>query len=154
MLLKANRGHSFCPLLMSMSEAVYLFYTLIKLYHTKALSDQASSWAPDRIPFLRRPRILVSFVVQQQPFRTTHRLACAGWGQPPEGQARHAGLDRHGQPASQQERHAPEPLSHEPVFVMWPQIRARLCSTAMRSQRSNEDPGQPKKKKKLNPEHQ
>ena len=26
---------------------LYLFYTLIKLYHTKALSDQASSLAPD-----------------------------------------------------------------------------------------------------------
>ena len=26
---------------------IYLFYTLIKLYYTKALSDQASSLAPD-----------------------------------------------------------------------------------------------------------
>ena len=26
---------------------LYLFYTLIKLYYTKALSDQASSLAPD-----------------------------------------------------------------------------------------------------------
>ena len=34
--------HSFCPLLMSVSE-----YTLIKLYYTKALSDPASSLAPD-----------------------------------------------------------------------------------------------------------
>ena len=38
-----------------------LLYTLIKLYYTKALSDQASSLALDWIPFLRRPRIPASF---------------------------------------------------------------------------------------------
>ena len=39
-----------------------LFYTLIKLYYTKALSYQALSLAPDRIPILqRRPRIPASF---------------------------------------------------------------------------------------------
>ena len=37
----------------------YLLYTLIKLYYTKALSDQASSLAPDRILLLRGPRIPV-----------------------------------------------------------------------------------------------
>ena len=37
-----------------------LLYTLIKLYYRKALSDQASSLAPDWILLLRRPRILVS----------------------------------------------------------------------------------------------
>ena len=47
---------------------LYLLYTLIKLYYTKALSDQASSLAPDWILLLRRPRILVSFMVQQQPY--------------------------------------------------------------------------------------
>ena len=44
------------------------FYTLIKLCYTKALSDQVSSLALDWILLLQRPRILVSFVVQQQPF--------------------------------------------------------------------------------------
>ena len=34
----------------------YTFYTLIKLYYTKALSDLASSLAPDQNP-LQRPRI-------------------------------------------------------------------------------------------------
>ena len=36
---------------------LYLFYTLINLYYTKALSDQASSLAPDWISLLQRPRI-------------------------------------------------------------------------------------------------
>ena len=40
---------------------LYPFYTLIKLYCTKALSDQASSLAPDSILLLQRPRILASF---------------------------------------------------------------------------------------------
>jgi len=40
---------------------LYLLYTLIKLYYTKALSDQASSLAPDWILLLWKPRILVSF---------------------------------------------------------------------------------------------
>ena len=35
----------------------YLLYTLIKLYYTKALSDQASSLAPDWILLLWGPRI-------------------------------------------------------------------------------------------------
>ena len=39
---------------------LYLLYTLIKLYYTKALSDQVSSLAPDWILLLRRPRILAS----------------------------------------------------------------------------------------------
>ena len=43
------------------------FYTVIKLYYTKALSDQALSLASDWI-LLQRTRILASFVVQQQPF--------------------------------------------------------------------------------------
>ena len=46
--LKISRGALFLP----PSDAyvrcfLYLFYTLIKLYYTKALSDQASSLAPD-----------------------------------------------------------------------------------------------------------
>ena len=45
-----------------------LLYTLIKLYYTKALSDQALSLAPDRILLLRGPRILVS--IQQRPFNS------------------------------------------------------------------------------------
>ena len=37
-----------------------LLYTLIKLYYTKALSDQVSSLAPDWILLLLRPRIPAS----------------------------------------------------------------------------------------------
>ena len=40
---------------------LYLLYTLIKLYYTKALSDQALSLAPDWILLLQRPRIPASF---------------------------------------------------------------------------------------------
>ena len=40
-IANTNKRHSFCPLLMSVESFVYLFYTLIKLYYTKALSDQA-----------------------------------------------------------------------------------------------------------------
>ena len=39
---------------------LYLLYTLIKLYYTKAPSDQASSLPPDWILLLQRPRIPVS----------------------------------------------------------------------------------------------
>ena len=39
---------------------LYLLYTLIKLYYTKALSNQASSLAPDWILLLWGPRIPVS----------------------------------------------------------------------------------------------
>ena len=39
---------------------LYLLYTLIKLYYTKALSNQASSLAPDWILLLPGPRIPVS----------------------------------------------------------------------------------------------
>ena len=39
---------------------LYLLYTLIKLYYTKTLSDQASSLAPDWILLLQRPRIPAS----------------------------------------------------------------------------------------------
>ena len=44
---------------------LYLLYTLIKLYYTEALNDQASSLAPDWILLLRGPRILASLVIQQ-----------------------------------------------------------------------------------------
>ena len=59
--LKTSRGVLFLP----PSDAyvrsfLYLLYTLIKLYYTKALSDQASSLALDWILLLRRPRIPVS----------------------------------------------------------------------------------------------
>lgn len=40
---------------------LYLLYTLIKLYYTKALSDQASSLAPHWILLLWGPRILASW---------------------------------------------------------------------------------------------
>ena len=40
--------------------SLYLLYTLIKLYYTKALSNQASSLAPDWILLLQRSRIPAS----------------------------------------------------------------------------------------------
>ena len=46
---------------------LYLLYTLIKLYYTKALSNQASSLALDWILLLWRPRIPASSTAQQQP---------------------------------------------------------------------------------------
>ena len=46
---------------------LYLLYTLIKLYYTKALSDPSSSLAPDWIHLLQRPRI-PRLIIQQQPF--------------------------------------------------------------------------------------
>ena len=57
--LKTSRGVLFLP----PSDAyvrsfLYLLHTLIKLYYTKALSDQASSLAPDWILLLWGPRIL------------------------------------------------------------------------------------------------
>ena len=60
--LKTSRGVLFLP----PSDAyvrsfLYLLYTLIKLYYTKALSDPASSLAPDWIRLLRRPRIPASY---------------------------------------------------------------------------------------------
>ena len=58
-LLTLARGYSFCPLLMPVRSFLYLLYTLIKLYYTKALSDQALSLAPDWI-LLWGPRIPVS----------------------------------------------------------------------------------------------
>ena len=53
-------GHSFWPPLMPVRSFLYLLDTLIKLYYTKALSDQASSLAPDWILLLRGPRIPAS----------------------------------------------------------------------------------------------
>ena len=47
-MLTLVRGHSFCPPSdVYVRHFLYLFYTLIKLYYTKALSDQALSLAPD-----------------------------------------------------------------------------------------------------------
>ena len=59
--LKTSRGILFLP----PSDAyvrsfLYLLYTLIKLYYTKALSDQASSLALDWILLLQGPRIQAS----------------------------------------------------------------------------------------------
>ena len=47
-----------------------LLYTLIKLYYTKALSNQTSSLALDWILLLQRPRILVSFRGSATSFQT------------------------------------------------------------------------------------
>ena len=60
--LKTSRGVLFLP----PSDAcvrsfLYLLYTLIKVCYTKALSDQASSLAPDWILLLRGPRIPASW---------------------------------------------------------------------------------------------
>jgi len=68
-VLKASREALFLPPSdVYVRSFLYLFYTLTKLYYTRALSDQASSLAPDWIPLLWRPRILTSFTAQQQPF--------------------------------------------------------------------------------------
>ena len=61
MQLKTSKGVLFLP----PSDAyvrsfLYLLYTLIKLYYTKALNDQALSLPPDWIRLLRRPRIPAS----------------------------------------------------------------------------------------------
>ena len=69
--VKTSRGVFFLPLSdVCVRSFLYLFYTLIKLYYTKALSHQASSLALNWILLLQRLRIPVSFVVQQQPFIT------------------------------------------------------------------------------------
>ena len=76
-MLTLERGHSFYPLLMSMSDAFSIFYTLIKLHYTKALSNQASSLAPDWILLLqRRIPASESSLVQQQPFNNTFSMHC------------------------------------------------------------------------------
>ena len=49
---------------------LYLLYTLIKLNYTKALSDQASSLAPDWILLVRRPRIPASLRGSAKTFQT------------------------------------------------------------------------------------
>ena len=54
---------------------LYLLYTLIKLYYTKALSDQVLSLAPDWILLLRRPRILASLFGSA----TTFHLGGSSW---------------------------------------------------------------------------
>ena len=59
-IANANKGLFFLP----PSDAyvrsfLYLLYSLIKLYYTKALSNQNLSLAPDWILLLRGPRILV-----------------------------------------------------------------------------------------------
>ena len=70
--LKTSRGVLFLP----PSDAyvrsfLYLLYTLIKLYYTKTLSDQASSLAPVWILLLRGPRIPV---YSRDSITTFHRF--------------------------------------------------------------------------------
>ena len=70
-LLKTSKGALFLPPSdVYVRSFLYLFYTLIKVYYTKGLRDQALSLAPDWIPLLWRSRIPVSFMAQQQPFNT------------------------------------------------------------------------------------
>ena len=65
--LKTSRGALFLsPPDVYVRSYVCLFYTLIKLYYTKTLRNQDLSLAPEWIPLLQRPRILVSFTAQQQ----------------------------------------------------------------------------------------
>ena len=59
---------------------LYPLYTLIKLYYTKALSDQALSLAQDWILLLRRPRIPASFHGSAATFHLTS-LASGKWRQ-------------------------------------------------------------------------
>ena len=70
-MLSLVRGPSFCTPFWCLYRKLCLFYTLIKLYYTKALSSQASSLAPYWILLLWRPRILKSFILQQQSFNRT-----------------------------------------------------------------------------------
>ena len=59
--LKTSRGIRFLsPSDAYVRSCLYLLYTSIKLYYTKALSDQASSLALNWILLLRRPRIPAS----------------------------------------------------------------------------------------------
>ena len=51
---------------------LYLLYTLIKFYFTKALSDQASSLAPDWILLLRGPRIPASWFNNNLSVASSH----------------------------------------------------------------------------------
>ena len=46
-IINTSKGVLFLPLVMSVRSFLYLLYTLIKLYCTKALSNQASSWTLD-----------------------------------------------------------------------------------------------------------
>ena len=55
---------------------LYLLYTLIKLYYTKALRDQASSLAPDWILLLWKPRILVSLHRSATTFQCLVTKSC------------------------------------------------------------------------------
>ena len=73
-LLKTSQGALFLsPSDVYVRSFLYLFYTLIKPYYTKALRGKASSLAPDRIPLLQRPRIPVSCTAcsSKLPFSVT-----------------------------------------------------------------------------------
>ena len=79
--LKTNRGALVLPPSdVYVRSFLYLFYPLIKLYYTKALSDQALSLAPDWILLLQRPRIPVSrgsatiFQSNTYPYMTTGKI--------------------------------------------------------------------------------
>ena len=61
-MLKTSKGALFLPLSdVYVGSFSYLFYTLIELYYTKALSDQALSLALDRTSLLQRPKIPALF---------------------------------------------------------------------------------------------
>ena len=80
--LKTSRGVLFLP----PSDAcvrsfLCLLYTLINLYYTKALSDQASSLALDWI-LLWRPRILASFRESLTTFQYDNPLQYSCLGNP------------------------------------------------------------------------
>ena len=84
--LKTSRGVLFLPPSNAYVRSfLYLLYTLIKLYYTKALSGQASSLAPDWILFLRGPRIPASWfnnnlsVAQLYDFTLSHWIVHFKW---------------------------------------------------------------------------
>ena len=77
-LSETSKGGTLFSPFWCLCQKLSLFYTLIKLYCTKPLSNQAPSLAPYWIPLLQRPRIPVSFTAQQQPFSKecrTNRLS-------------------------------------------------------------------------------
>ena len=72
-IANTSKGVLFLPLSdVCVRSFLYPFYTLIKLDCTKALSDQASSLAPDWILLFRRPSIQRLFMGQQQPFNSPY----------------------------------------------------------------------------------
>ena len=72
-IANTSKGVLFLPLSdVYVRSFLYLLYILIKLYYTKALSNQALSLAPDWILLLQRPRIPASFRGSATTFQLDH----------------------------------------------------------------------------------